>query len=46
MLREWQGLSVRDTATVLGCSEGSVKQHHFRAMRSLRETLAEVWDHE
>ena len=46
VLREWQGLSVRDTATVLGCSEGSVKQHHFRAMRSLREMLAEVWSHD
>lgn len=46
ILREWQGLSVRDTATILGCSEGSVKQHHFRAMRSLRENLAEVWDHD
>lgn len=46
MLREWQGLSVRDTATVLGCSEGSVKQHHFRAMRSLRETLAGVWQND
>ncbi len=46
MLREWQGMSVRDTATVLGCSEGSVKQHHFRAMRALRKNLAEVWDHD
>ena len=46
MLREWQGMSVRDTATVLGCSEGSVKQHHFRAMRTLRKNLAEVWDHD
>ena len=46
MLREWQGLSVRDTATVLGCSEGSVKQHHFRAMKSLREKLAGVWNHD
>ena len=46
MLREWQGMSVRDTATVLGCSEGSVKQHHFRAMKSLREKLAGVWDDE
>lgn len=45
VLREWQGMSVRDTATVLGCSEGSVKQHHFRAMRSLRELLDEVKDH-
>ena len=46
ILREWQGLSVRDTATVLGCSEGSVKQHHFRAMRSLRKMLAGVWNHD
>ena len=46
ILREWQGMSVRDTATVLGCSEGSVKQHHFRAMNSLREQLAGVWSHE
>jgi RNA polymerase sigma-70 factor (ECF subfamily) len=45
MLREWQGMSVRDTATVLGCSEGSVKQHHFRAMRCLREQLNEIRDH-
>ena len=46
MLREWQGLSVRDTATVLGCSEGSVKQHHFRAMRFLRENLDEIKDND
>lgn len=46
MLREWQGLSVRDTATVLGCSEGSVKQHHFRAMRFLREHLDEIKDND
>lgn len=46
VLREWQGLSVRDTAVTLGCSEGSVKQHHFRAMRALREQLAEVWNHD
>ena len=43
LLREWQGFSVRETATILGCSEGSVKQHHFRALRALREQLAEVW---
>ena len=46
ILREWQGMSVRDTASVLGCSEGSVKQHHFRAMKSLRVKLAGVWNHE
>ncbi|MDH3637148.1 MAG: RNA polymerase sigma factor [Gammaproteobacteria bacterium] len=46
LLREWQGFNVRDTARILGCSEGSVKQHHFRAMKALRIELAEVWNHE
>ncbi len=46
LLREWQGFNVRETATILGCSEGSVKQHHFRAVRALRSELAEVWVHE
>jgi RNA polymerase sigma-70 factor (ECF subfamily) len=43
LLREWQGFNVRETAKILGCSQGSVKQHHFRAIRALREELAEVW---
>jgi RNA polymerase sigma-70 factor (ECF subfamily) len=46
LLRELQGLSVQETAQALGCAEGSVKQHHFRALQSLRRLLAEVWDHE
>lgn len=46
LLRETQGLAVQETAQILGCSEGSVKQHHFRAMQALRLLLAEVWDHE
>ncbi len=46
LLREWQGFGVRETAAILGCSEGSVKQHHFRAVRTLRQELAEVWSHE
>lgn len=45
ILREWRGLSIRETAQTLGCSENSVKQHHFRAMRGLRKQLAEVWSH-
>lgn len=45
VLREWRGLSTRETAVVLGCSENSVKQHHFRALRELRKQLAEVWHH-
>ncbi len=43
LLREAQGLAVRETAEILGCSEGTVKQHHFRAMQALREKLKEVW---
>lgn len=46
MLRERQGYSVRDTAQLLGCSENAVKQHHFRALRTLRNLLSEVWEHE
>jgi RNA polymerase sigma-70 factor (ECF subfamily) len=46
VLREWQGLDVKQTAAVLGCSEGSVKQHHFRAMRAIRKQLAEEWKDE
>lgn len=46
LLREKNGLSIKETAEVLGCSENSIKQHHFRAMRTLRKHLAEVWDHE
>ncbi len=46
LLREWQELSVKETAQVMGCTEGTVKQHHFRALQGLRALLAEVRDHE
>lgn len=46
LLRECQGFDIKETAAILGCSEGAVKQHHFRAMQSLRGLLAEVWSHE
>ena len=45
ILREWRGMTIRETAETLGCSENSVKQHHFRALRTLRVQLAEVWEH-
>lgn len=46
LLRECQGFDIKDTAAILGCSEGAVKQHHFRAMQALRGLLTEVWSHD
>ena len=46
LLRECQGFDIKETAAILGCSEGAVKQHHFRAMQTLRGLLAEVWNYE
>jgi RNA polymerase sigma-70 factor (ECF subfamily) len=46
LLREQLGLSIQESADTLGCSTNSIKQHHFRALRALRQQLAEVWEHE
>ncbi len=44
LLRNWQGLSVKQTADAMACAEGSVKTHYSRAVHQMRVLLADYYE--
>jgi len=42
LLRYWEGMDVAESAEIMGCSQGSVKTHSFRAVNALARKLKEM----
>jgi RNA polymerase sigma-70 factor (ECF subfamily) len=42
LLRYWEGMDVAETAKIMGCSQGSVKTHSFRAVHAMAQKLQEM----
>ena len=43
VLRYFEGMSIREISTVLGCSEGTTKSHLFRGINKLRDMMIPQW---
>ena len=39
LLRYWEEMDLAETAAIMGCSQGSVKTHCFRAVQALSKAL-------
>lgn len=43
MLRYFEGLSIQEISSVLGCSDGTTKSHLFRGVNKLRKLITPQW---